>query len=98
MLAHATPVVQLIQSLLYSSNDTSRTASANADSTAYTLPLYGLYSPSCAGMCRMLLQQLMTCLLCSLLVAPYPVKRAKSLRGILHYSMLSKFLQLAVMH
>ena len=47
----------------------------------------------------MLLQQLMTtCLLYSLLVAPYPVKKAKSLREILLYSMLSKYLQLAVMH
>ncbi len=61
--------------------------------------LYGLYSRSCAGMCRMLLQQLMmTCLLYSLLVAPYLVKRAKSLRGILLCSMLSKFLQREVMH
>jgi len=47
----------------------------------------------------MLLQQPMTtCLLYSLLVAPYPVKKAKRLRGILLYSTLSKYWQPAVMH
>ncbi len=105
--AYIALLVQLIQYFLYSLSDTSCTAPANTGCTAHTLPpvqlvqyfLYSLYNSSCTGMCRMLLQQLMMmCLLYSLLVAPYPVKRAKSLRGILLYSMLSKYLQLAVMH